>query len=62
MATTNMAQTKTGTRPMNEPIPAGELERRVGGEIGVSRWFEIDQTRIDAFAEGMRSILVSQRD
>ena len=38
---------------MNEPIPAGELERRVGGEIGVSRWFEIDQTRIDAFADAI---------
>ncbi len=38
---------------MNEPIPAGDLERRVGGEIGVSHWFEIDQRRIDAFADAI---------
>jgi acyl dehydratase len=38
---------------MNEPIPAEDLERRVGGEIGVSRWFEIDQRRIDAFADAI---------
>ncbi|PGH56241.1 nodulation protein NodN [Azospirillum palustre] len=36
---------------MNEAIPAGDLELRVGGEIGVSRWFAIDQTRIDSFAD-----------
>ena len=28
-----------------------ELGRRVGEEIGVSRWFVIDQKRIDAFAD-----------
>jgi acyl dehydratase len=28
-----------------------ELQLRVGGEIGLSRWFLIDQKRIDAFAD-----------
>ncbi len=28
-----------------------ELGQRVGGEIGLSRWFLIDQKRIDAFAD-----------
>ncbi len=28
-----------------------ELQGCVGSEIGVSRWFEIDQKRIDAFAD-----------
>ena len=28
-----------------------ELSARVGTEIGVSRWFLIDQKRIDAFAD-----------
>ncbi|MGF7174694.1 MaoC family dehydratase [Azospirillum doebereinerae] len=36
---------------MTARIPVGELERRVGGEIGVSRWFAIDQARIDSFAD-----------
>lgn len=32
------------------PTPQ-ELQARIGEEIGVSRWFEIDQARIDAFAD-----------
>ena len=28
-----------------------QLQARIGSEIGVSRWFEIDQKRIDAFAD-----------
>ena len=28
-----------------------DLASLIGTEIGVSRWFEIDQARIDAFAE-----------
>jgi acyl dehydratase len=28
-----------------------ELGQRIGAEIGLSRWFEIDQKRIDAFAD-----------
>ena len=32
------------------PHPS-ELAALIGTEVGVSRWFEIDQTRIDAFAE-----------
>lgn len=32
-------------------ITLDDLKGRVGHEIGVSRWFEIDQTRIDAFAD-----------
>lgn len=34
---------------MNE-ISVEELRGLVGKELGVSRWFEIDQARIDAFA------------
>ncbi|GAA0773301.1 MaoC family dehydratase [Brevundimonas olei] len=30
---------------------AGELQSLIGQEVGVSRWFALDQTRIDAFAE-----------
>ena len=36
---------------MIEPVSPGDLERRVGGEIGASRWFTIPQERIDAFAD-----------
>lgn len=32
------------------PIPVADLPGLIGREIGVSRWFEIDQARIDAFA------------
>lgn len=32
-------------------IPVAALAARVGEEIGLSRWFVIDQARIDAFAE-----------
>ena len=32
-------------------IPASELERHVGEEIGVSEWFEVTQERINQFAE-----------
>ena len=32
------------------PHPS-ELTALIGTEVGVSRWFEIDQARIDAFAE-----------
>jgi acyl dehydratase len=38
----------------DETAPAlsiAELSQRVGEEIGVSRWFLIDQKRIDAFAD-----------
>ena len=30
-----------------------QLHARVGGEIGVSPWFEIDQHRIDQFARAI---------
>ncbi|RZJ94147.1 MAG: MaoC family dehydratase [Brevundimonas sp.] len=30
---------------------ASDLQSLIGQEVGVSRWFEIDQARIDAFAE-----------
>jgi len=29
----------------------GELQELIGREVGVSRWFEVDQARIDAFAD-----------
>ena len=32
------------------PAPS-DLQSLIGQEVGVSRWFEIDQARIDAFAE-----------
>ncbi|MEN8233570.1 MAG: MaoC family dehydratase [Actinomycetota bacterium] len=32
-------------------IPAEQLMNRVGEETGVSEWLEIDQARIDAFAD-----------
>lgn len=28
-----------------------ELAAQIGSEVGVSRWFEVDQARIDAFAD-----------
>jgi len=37
--------------PNLPPVTLAELQERVGAEIGVSRWFEIDQKRIDAFAD-----------
>ncbi|CAO3452332.1 MaoC family dehydratase [Azospirillum largimobile] len=36
---------------MIEPVSPGDLEGRIGGEIGASRWFTIPQERIDAFAD-----------
>lgn len=33
------------------PVPVSELPGRIGQEVGVSRWFEIDQARIEAFAQ-----------
>lgn len=32
-------------------VPHDELEAMIGGETGRSRWVNIDQSRIDAFAE-----------
>lgn len=32
------------------PTPQ-ELQTRIGEEVGVSRWFEVDQAKIDAFAD-----------
>ncbi len=34
-----------------EVIPVEELKKRVGKEIGVSDWLQIDQKRINAFAD-----------
>lgn len=36
---------------MAEQIAIEELAQRVGQEVGVSRWFTIDQKRIDGFAD-----------
>jgi acyl dehydratase len=33
------------------PIAVADLPSLVGQEVGVSRWFEIEQARIDSFAE-----------
>jgi acyl dehydratase len=37
--------------PNLPPVTLEKLHELVGHEIGVSRWFEIDQKRIDAFAD-----------
>ncbi|MEM9198270.1 MAG: MaoC family dehydratase [Pseudomonadota bacterium] len=36
---------------MKTPITMSELQSRTGAEVGLSRWFELDQSRIDRFAE-----------
>ena len=33
------------------PTPVARLPELIGQEVGVSRWIEVDQTRIDAFAD-----------
>lgn len=33
------------------PTPVARLPELIGQEVGVSRWIEVDQARIDAFAE-----------
>ena len=37
--------------PSRPTITFAQLQARIGEETGVSRWFEISQARIDAFAE-----------
>ena len=37
--------------PSRPTITIAQLEAKIGTETGVSRWFEISQARIDAFAE-----------
>jgi len=37
--------------PSRPTIPLARLQEKIGSETGVSRWFEITQARIDAFAE-----------
>ena len=36
---------------MRRTLPLARLKEMIGEETGVSRWFEIDQSRIDAFAD-----------
>ncbi len=36
---------------VREKVSLSQLQARVGQELGVSDWIEIDQARIDAFAE-----------
>jgi acyl dehydratase len=39
---------------VHQPVPAlsiDELRQKVGQEVGVSQWFDIDQKRIDVFAD-----------
>ena len=39
---------------VHQPVPAlsiDELRQKVGQEVGVSPWFDIDQKRIDVFAD-----------
>src|SRR5271154_6375382 len=37
--------------PSRPTITIAQLQAKIGTEAGVSRWFEISQARIDAFAE-----------
>ena len=37
--------------PSRPTITIAQLQAKIGTETGVSRWFEISQARIDAFAE-----------
>ena len=39
------------TERKGTPIPIADLPGLIGQEIGVSRWIEVDQARIDAFAD-----------
>ncbi|MFY9212300.1 MAG: MaoC family dehydratase [Aestuariivita sp.] len=41
----------SGDIPFRTLIPRAAFEAQVGQEIGCSRWFDMDQARIDAFAE-----------
>ena len=40
-----------GAEMKGQVMSLAELRDRIGQEVGVSRWFTIDQARIDAFAE-----------
>lgn len=40
-----------GAEMKGQVMTLAELRDRIGQEVGVSRWFTIDQARIDAFAE-----------
>ncbi len=35
------------------PVTVEQLAARVGGELGVSRWFEMPQSRLNAFADAI---------
>jgi len=37
--------------PSRPTISVAQLQAKIGSETGVSRWFEISQARIDAFAD-----------
>ncbi len=39
---------------MKAPISAEQLQQRIGQEIGVSGWIEIDQSMIDLFADATK--------
>jgi acyl dehydratase len=41
----------TNERSAMQTMPAGEMQDHVGEELGVSDWVQIDQNRIDAFAD-----------
>jgi acyl dehydratase len=43
-------------------ISLAEAEAKVGSELGVSRWFEISQDRIDAFADATEDWLFIHTD
>lgn len=40
-----------GDDPARPAVSRAAMQAAVGGEIGVSRWFVVDQSRIDAFAD-----------
>lgn len=41
------------TNDTGETVPIAEFAREVGREIGCSRWFVVDQDRIDRFADAI---------
>lgn len=43
-------------------ISLAEAEAKIGSELGVSRWFEISQDRIDAFADATEDWLFIHTD
>jgi acyl dehydratase len=46
-----LAQAETIPAEMIPTLSIGELERKIGSEVGISPWCTIDQKLIDVFAD-----------